>query len=70
MVDVVQDLQSGEYHQIWFDDVQSLSLKYQLARDLQLLGVGMWEADSLDYSDSAEKRALVRDMWNALPDVH
>lgn len=63
-----KDEQSGEYHQIWFDDVRSLGIKYKLASDWHLLGVGVWEADSLDYSDSAEKRAYVRDMWNALPD--
>jgi len=39
-----------------------------LARDWRLLGVGVWEADSLDYSDTPAKRALVYDMWNALPD--
>jgi len=67
---VLQDPQSGEYHQIWFDDVRSLGIKYRLARDWHLLGVGVWQADSLDYSDTAEKRAYVHDMWNALPDCH
>jgi len=43
-------------------------VKYKLASDWNLLGVGVWEADSLDYSGSAEKRVYVRDMWNALPD--
>ena len=64
-----QDRESGEYHQIWFDDVRSLNVKYKLAGALSLLGVGVWEADSLDYSaDAPEKRTYVRDMWNALPD--
>ena len=67
---MLQDPQSGEYHQIWFDDVRSLGIKYRLARDWHLLGVGVWQADSLDYSDTAEKRAYVHDMWNALPDCH
>jgi len=39
-----------------------------LARELHLLGVGVWNADLLDYSDDPEKRAQVHDMWNALPD--
>jgi len=67
---MLQDSQTGEYHQIWFDNVPSLSMKYKLASDQRLLGVGVWEADSLDYSDTEEKRAYVRDMWNALPDHH
>jgi len=49
--------------------VHSLTIKYQLACAWHLLGVGLWEADSLDYSaDTPQKRAYVRDMWNALPD--
>ena len=63
----LQDPQSGKYHQIWFDDVQSLRIKYKLAKELHLLGVGIWEADSLDYSDSPDKRAYVHDMWSTLP---
>ena len=65
-----QDEQTGQYHQIWFDNVQSLRIKYKLASDLRMLGVGMWEADNLNYTDTAEKTALVRDMWNALPGGH
>lgn len=59
---------SGGYHQIWFDNVHSLRIKYDLARELHLLGVGIWEADSLSYSDSPEERSYLHDMWNALPD--
>ena len=54
-------------HQIWYDDIESLSFKYYVAYWAGLRGVGMWEADSLDYSDSPQKRALVRNMWRALP---
>ena len=47
-----------------------MCIRDRLASDQRLLGVGVWEADSLDYSDTEEKRAYVRDMWNALPDHH
>jgi len=30
------------WHQVWFDNAESLGLKYQLAQDYQLQGVGMW----------------------------
>jgi len=57
----------GSMHQVWFDDVKSLSLKYNMAADLGARGVGMWEADSLDYSDTPEMRQYVADMWGTLP---
>jgi len=30
------------WHQVWYDDAESLGLKYQLAQDNNLSGVGMW----------------------------
>jgi len=54
-------------HQVWFDDAQSLSLKYKLADELHLRGVGMWEADSLDYTDTPEMRKYLNDIWGSLP---
>jgi hypothetical protein len=33
---------AGTWNQTWFDDEQSLSLKYALARGNNLGGVGMW----------------------------
>jgi di-N-acetylchitobiase len=62
-----KDEKTGEVHQIWFDNVPSLSIKFSVAHHLGLLGVGMWEADSLDYADTPVKREYVREMWNALP---
>ncbi|MBN1488341.1 MAG: hypothetical protein JXA69_00360, partial [Phycisphaerae bacterium] len=32
----------GQWHQVWFDNAESLGLKYQLAKDYNLQGVGMW----------------------------
>ncbi len=34
--------QSGQWIQVWFDDMQSLRLKYDLALQHDLRGVGMW----------------------------
>ena len=34
---------------MWFDDVRSLALKYQMAKDKGMLGIGMWTADYLPY---------------------
>jgi spore germination protein YaaH len=32
----------GQWHQVWYDDPVSLGLKYDLALESNLLGVGMW----------------------------
>ncbi len=48
----------GSYwHQVWYDDAESLGLKYQLAIDNNLQGVGMW---ALNYDGSREE------LWNLL----
>jgi spore germination protein YaaH len=49
---------------IWYDDEQSLAKKYALAADNNLLGVGVWEVDKLDYSGKYDK--YVKRMWDAL----
>ena len=49
---------------IWIDDATTLAPKYALARDNNLRGVGVWEADKLptDGSHEDERKA----MWAAL----
>ena len=49
--------QSTEWHQGWYDDSLSLSLKYDLALDNNLQGVGMW---ALGYDGSNTE------LWDAL----
>ena len=58
----------GRVHQVWMDDPQSLLIKYDLANNFHLRGVGMWHADCLDYSANASSQVQqeTRDMWNAL----
>ncbi|CEG46320.1 Di-N-acetylchitobiase, putative [Plasmopara halstedii] len=54
--------QEGGQSQIWFDNPRSLEEKYSIVRDLGLRGVGMWNADSLDYSAADDSKA----MWSSL----
>ncbi|GAB1598697.1 di-N-acetylchitobiase-like [Argonauta hians] len=61
-----QESKNSSY-QVWYDDPKSLSLKYKLARYLNLHGVGMWNADCVDYDDSATSKRLRKLMWGALP---
>jgi spore germination protein YaaH len=52
--------QSGGWHQVWYDDEESLRVKYILALDQDLGGVGMWALNyDLGYPE----------LWNVLSDV-
>lgn len=56
----------GGKHQVWFDNVHSLKLKYEFAANEGLNGVAIWNADLLDYSDSARAKQETKEMWDAL----
>jgi len=49
---------------IWYDDEESLPAKYQIAKDSNLQGIGIWEVDKLEYSGNYEK--YVKRMWDAV----
>jgi spore germination protein YaaH len=51
--------QSGGWRQVWYDDSLSLALKYQLALEKDLAGVGMW---ALGYDGDRPE------LWGALAD--
>ncbi|KAG1689417.1 hypothetical protein DVH05_002218 [Phytophthora capsici] len=55
----------GGRSQIWFDNSRSLRLKYALVRELGLRGVGMWNADTLDYTELND----TKDMWSSLAEA-
>ncbi len=59
---VVQEA-DGNTSQYWYDDVESLSKKFSLAKELQLRGVGMWHADSLHYVQQPQES---KEMWDAM----
>ena len=56
-----------QIHQVWYDDPKSLKIKYRFEDQFNLGGVGVWEIDALDYSDTAEGRRQRAEMWGALP---
>lgn len=58
----------GTIYQWWYDDVESLSLKYDLAKRYNLKGVGMYALDHLDYSNSTRAIAQRQEMWQAIKD--
>jgi di-N-acetylchitobiase len=57
----------GSIHQVHFDSPASLARKYQVAADLGLRGLGVWNYDCLAYgsSDPLVQRQTA-DMWAAI----
>ncbi|KAF5923604.1 di-N-acetylchitobiase [Diceros bicornis minor] len=56
----------GRIHQVWFDNPESISLKAAYIRSHGLLGIGMWNANCLDYSADPIAKQQTEDMWKAL----
>ena len=57
----------GSMHQIWYDDPQSLKVKYHLAASQDMKGVAMWNIDCLDYaSNDATHEMQTQEMWDAI----
>ncbi len=69
--------QAGTWHQVWYDDEQSLAAKYALALDQDIGGVGMWALnydlghaalwDLLEEVFSAEPEAPPGHRFNPIP---
>jgi di-N-acetylchitobiase len=54
-------------HQIWFDNPDSLSVKYKYAKNEGLRGLAFWNIDQLNYnSNDTIDIQRVKDMWNAI----
>ncbi|CAI5685290.1 di-N-acetylchitobiase [Oreochromis niloticus] len=58
--------QNGQIHQVWYDDPQSICPKADSVMSKDLRGIGMWNANILDYSDDPDARQQTTMMWNAL----
>lgn len=60
---------AGAWHQLWFDDEDTLRPKYALASAAGLLGVSAWAANYLPYGDLwLAPRAAA--MWIAVSDFY
>ena len=57
---------SGEHHQVWFDNTESLSVKYTYAAQRRLKGLAIWNVDSLRYNGSSHDDFLTDEMWDAI----
>ncbi|XP_072199128.1 di-N-acetylchitobiase [Excalfactoria chinensis] len=56
----------GHFHQVWYDDPRSISLKAAYVKNRGLRGIGMWNGNSLDYSREAAAEKQTEAMWQAL----
>ncbi|XP_012516582.1 PREDICTED: di-N-acetylchitobiase isoform X1 [Propithecus coquereli] len=57
---------AGHFHQVWYDNPRSISLKAAYIQNYGLRGIGMWNANCLDYSGDAVAKQQTEEMWNAL----
>ena len=55
----------GHIHQVWYDDPESLGIKYYNTAKAKLGGVAVWTIDSVDYSDPSQSENT-KAMWAAL----
>ncbi|XP_078075350.1 di-N-acetylchitobiase-like [Mustelus asterias] len=54
------------FHEVWYDDPESISLRSTIVRKLNLGGVGAWLGNSLNYSVNPIAAMQTEEMWNAL----
>lgn len=54
-------------HQVWYDDPESLKLKYQAAKHtFKMRGLAFWTVDSLDYGNSTTAKNQTQEMWDII----
>lgn len=58
--------QTGQIHQVWYDDPQSICPKAEAVKSKGLRGIGMWNGNILDYSDEPVAKQQTAMMWNVL----
>lgn len=59
--------EDGIVHQVWYDDTQSLTTKYEYAKKKGIYGLAFWNVDSLDYTvTNGHLPTNTTDMWNAI----
>ncbi|KAM9243502.1 di-N-acetylchitobiase isoform 1-T1 [Dugong dugon] len=57
---------AGRFHQVWYDNPRSIALKAAYVNQHGLRGIGMWNANSLDYSGHPVAKRQTEEMWKVL----
>eukprot|EP00057_Strongylocentrotus_purpuratus_P005987 XP_011660461.1 PREDICTED: di-N-acetylchitobiase [Strongylocentrotus purpuratus] len=60
-----KDTETGQTHQVWYDNATSLALRFEMAKEKQLHGVSVFQADCLDYSTHQKAVNETNEMWDA-----
>ena len=55
----------GAVHQVWYDDAESMTVKYRIAREAGVRGTGPFTFDDLQYG-TPEQVEDAESMWKAL----
>ncbi|XP_062919535.1 di-N-acetylchitobiase-like [Mobula hypostoma] len=59
-------LVGNTYHEVWYDDPESISMRVSIVLKLNLRGVGVWTANDINYTGDARTRMQAAEMWNAV----
>ncbi|XP_067894131.1 di-N-acetylchitobiase-like [Heterodontus francisci] len=57
---------NNTYHEVWYDDPESISLKSSILKKLKLRGIGAWTGNFLNYTADPTVAMQSEEMWNAL----
>ncbi|XP_067845734.1 di-N-acetylchitobiase-like [Heptranchias perlo] len=57
---------NNTFHEVWYDDPQSISMKSAIMKELRLGGIGTWNGNMLNYGDDPLAVMQTENMWNAL----
>ncbi|XP_067894127.1 di-N-acetylchitobiase-like [Heterodontus francisci] len=57
---------NNTYHEVWYDDPESISLKSSILKKLKLRGIGAWTGNDLNYTGYPAAAVQTEEMWNAL----
>ncbi|XP_059841194.1 di-N-acetylchitobiase-like [Hypanus sabinus] len=59
-------LVGNTYHEVWYDDPESISMKVSIMMKLNLCGIGVWAANNINYTGDVRARMQAAEMWNAV----
>ncbi|XP_059841190.1 di-N-acetylchitobiase-like [Hypanus sabinus] len=59
-------LVGNTYHEVWYDDPESISMKVSIMMKLNLRGIGVWAANNIHYAGDVRARMQAAEMWNAV----
>ncbi|XP_072920012.1 di-N-acetylchitobiase-like [Hemitrygon akajei] len=59
-------LDFNTYHEVWYNDPESISMRVSIVKKLQIHGIGVWAANNINYTGDARVMMQAAEMWNAV----